>query len=171
MGGGLSREFFSCRFIGEQGWDWFLFEEIGSQEQTPGQLEGKDVLGFDSISSYAGDSPIALLERSYGLVLGPLLEDLPRIYFQNIHPYYPVIDEFDFDVSASEAIDDEVLRQSRAMVLCAMFLCASMVPFSQSLRLEAYMLILRMIVPKHKSPLHHHSFHPNIPPTNNLLHL
>lgn len=104
-----------------------LFEAIESQERTPGQLQGQEALSFDSISNYAVDSPIALLELSYGLILGPFLEDLLRIYFQNIHPYYPVIDEFDFDVSFSEAIDDEVLRQSSAIVLCAMFLCASMV--------------------------------------------
>jgi hypothetical protein len=86
------------------------------------------VLSFNSISNYAVDSPIALLESSFGLILGPFLEDLLRIYFQNIHPYYPVIDEFDFDVSFSELIDNELLRKSRATVLCAMFLCASMVP-------------------------------------------
>ncbi|QDS69903.1 hypothetical protein FKW77_000995 [Venturia effusa] len=96
------------------------------QQESPVQLVEQDFLSFGSISNYAFESPIALLEQSCGIVLGPFLEDLLRIYFQNIHPYYPVVDEFDFDVSFSQTIDDEVLRQSRAMVLCAMFLCASM---------------------------------------------
>ncbi|KAF2404411.1 hypothetical protein EJ06DRAFT_203981 [Trichodelitschia bisporula] len=59
-------------------------------------------------------------------MLGPLLDDLLRLYFQNIHAYYPVIDEFDFEQSFSGFSDDGNLRQSRALVLTSMLLCASM---------------------------------------------
>jgi hypothetical protein len=112
--------------------DWL---DVAPEEEQLG-LQQLQLPSFDSISNYAIDSPIALLELSYGLVLGPFLEDLLRTYFQNIHPYYPVIDEFDFDVSFSESIDDELLRKSRATVLCSMFLCASMVSLETSLALN-----------------------------------
>ncbi|TLD30031.1 hypothetical protein E2P81_ATG06684 [Venturia nashicola] len=115
MGGGL---FFFVRF-------WKNKAEADSveaieilREQSPLlQPQDQEILNSDSISSYAVDSPIAFLEVSYGLVLGPFLEDLLRIYFQNIHPHYPVIDEFDLDVNFTQTIDDEILRQSRAMYL------------------------------------------------------
>jgi hypothetical protein len=78
-------------------------------------------------SGYSVDSPAGVLETTYGLVLGPFFHQLLRLYFQNIHPYYPVIDEFDFDACFAEAIEEEGLRNSRACVLGVMLLCASMV--------------------------------------------
>jgi hypothetical protein len=73
------------------------------------------------------ESPVGLLELEYGIILGPFLDELLRLYFQNIHPYYPVVDEFDFDASFSFSLENEVLRRSRATVLGAILLCASMV--------------------------------------------
>ena len=68
-----------------------------------------------------------MLETTYGLVLGPFFHQLLRTFFHNIHPYYPVIDEFDFDACFAEPIEDEDLRHSRACVLGVMLLGASMV--------------------------------------------
>ena len=82
---------------------------------------------LSSGSGFPLDSPIGILETSYGLVLGPFYQQLLRLYFQHVHPYYPVIDEFDFDACFSESIEDESLRNARACTLGVMFLCASMV--------------------------------------------
>lgn len=76
------------------------------------------------------DSPAGVLETTYGLVLGPFFHQLIRLYFQNIHPYYPVIDEFDFDACFAGLIEDENIRHSRACVLGVMLLGASMVYLS-----------------------------------------
>lgn len=82
---------------------------------------------YPSINAYDADSPVGVLEYSHGLILGPCLDEILRLYFKNIHPYYPVIEEFDFDACFSRSIKDPSLRDTRACVLGAMFLCASMV--------------------------------------------
>lgn len=67
-----------------------------------------------------------MLRCTYGIKFGPFLDELLRIFFQNIHPYYPVIDEFLFDEAYAVAVRDEVTRRDRAVTLAAMLLCASM---------------------------------------------
>jgi hypothetical protein len=101
-----------------------MFKMSGVLRQHQSDQES---LAFQSLSSYSIESPIGLLELEYGIILGPFLEDLLRLYFQNIHPYYPVVDEYDFDASFSYTLDNAALRRSRATVLGAMLLCASMV--------------------------------------------
>lgn len=134
------------------------------QQESPTQLQEQEVLSFDAVANHAVESPIALLELSYGLVLGPFVEDLVRIYFQTIHPCYPVIDEFDFDIDFSQTIDDETLRQSRATVLCAIFLCASMVPLSPSSITKIDALISSPAPEPNPLVVHTHPAHANPAP-------
>jgi len=72
------------------------------------------------------DSAIGVLRCTYGIKFGSFLDELLRVFFQNIHPYYPVIDEFLFDETYAVAIRDDDVRRDRAVTLCAMLLCSSM---------------------------------------------
>ena len=78
-------------------------------------------------NGFSVESPAGVLETTYGLSLGPFFHQLLRLFFRNIHPYYPVVDEFDFDTAFVEPIEDDSLRHSRACVLGVMLLGASMV--------------------------------------------
>lgn len=72
------------------------------------------------------DSAIGILRCTYGIGFGSFLDELLRIFFQNIHPYYPVIDEFLFDETYAIAVRDKAIRRDRAITLSAILLCASM---------------------------------------------
>ncbi|KAF2434904.1 hypothetical protein EJ08DRAFT_437739 [Tothia fuscella] len=87
---------------------------------------GQNTLAFQSLSCYGDDSPVGLLESKYGIILGPFLDELKVLFFQNVHPYYPVVDEYDFDAMFFYTVEKDVLRKSRALVLSAMLLCSSM---------------------------------------------
>lgn len=91
---------------------------------------GYPSLSLPSFQKRDNDSAIGLLEIHHGVNLGPFLDELFRLHFKNIHPYYPVIDEFMFEENFSFTISDDQKRQDRAVALCAMLLCASMVSFT-----------------------------------------
>ena len=101
------------------------------------QGKSPDILSTSS-NNFNVESPAGVLETTYGIVLGPFFHQLVQLFFRNIHPYYPVIDEFDFDACFIEPIEDENVRHGRACVLGVMLLEASMARFHDPITLMPY---------------------------------